>query len=48
MTLEEVYYVSQVISTIALVLSVIYLAHQTRLAAKSNVAQMNQARSVQL
>ncbi len=48
MTLEEVYYVSQVISTIALVFSVIYLARQTRLAAKSNVAQMNQARSVQL
>ena len=34
MTLEEVYYISQVISTVALVFSVIYLARQTRLAAK--------------
>ena len=47
MTLEEVYYISQVVSTIALVLSVIYLGRQTQLAAKSNVAQMHQARSQQ-
>lgn len=47
MTLEEVYYVSQVVSTIVLVLSVIYLGRQTQLAAKSNVAQMHQARSQQ-
>ena len=47
MTLEEVYYVSQLISTIALVLSVLYLGRQTHLAAKSNFAQMHQARSQQ-
>ena len=48
MTLEEVYYVSQLISTIALVFSVIYLGRQTHHTVKSNVAQMHQARSEQL
>jgi len=46
-TLEQAYYVSQLISTIALILSVVYLGRQTHLAAKSNFAQMHQARSQQ-
>src|SRR4051812_19227990 len=48
MNLEQAYYVSQLVSTIALVFSVVYLARQTRLAARSNFAQMHQARSQQL
>jgi hypothetical protein len=45
MTLEETYYVSQIVSTVVLVLSVIYLARQTHQTAKNQVAQMHQARS---
>ncbi len=48
MTLEQAYYISQLISTIALVFSVVYLGRQTHLAARSNFAQMHQARSQQL
>jgi len=48
MYLEQAYYVSQLISTIALVFSVVYLGRQTQLAARSNFAQMHQARSQQL
>ena len=48
MNLEQAYFISQVISTIALVLSVIYLGRQTHLAARSNFAQMHQARSQQI
>jgi hypothetical protein len=48
MNLEQAYYISQLISTIALVFSVVYLGRQTRLAARSNFAQMHQARSQQL
>ena len=48
MNLEQAYFISQVISTIALVLSVVYLGRQTHLAARSNFAQMHQARSQQL
>jgi hypothetical protein len=45
--LEEIYYVSQILSTLALVVSVIYLGRQTHLAGKNQVAQMHQARSEQ-
>ena len=48
MNLEQAYYISQLISTIALVFSVVYLGRQTHLAARSNFAQMHQARSQQL
>ena len=48
MNLEQAHYVSELISTIALVFSVIYLGRQTHLAARSNYAQMHQARSQQL
>ena len=44
MTLEAVYYVSQIVSTLALVVSVVYLGRQTHLAARSQIAQMHQAR----
>lgn len=47
MTLEEIYYVSQILSTLALVVSVVYLGRQTHLAGKNQVAQMHQARSEQ-
>lgn len=47
MSLEQIYYISRILSTIALVLSVIYLGRQTHLAAKNQVAQMHQARSLQ-
>jgi len=48
MNLEQAAYVSQLISTIALVFSVVYLGRQTQLAARSNYSQMHQARSQQL
>ncbi len=48
MNLEQAYYISQLISTVALVFSVVYLGRQTHLAARSNYAQMHQARSQQL
>lgn len=47
MTLEQIYYVSQLVSTVALLVSVIYLGLQTRLVAKGQFAQMHQARSEQ-
>lgn len=47
MTLEAVYYISQIVSTLALVVSVVYLGRQTHLAASSQIAQMHQARIVQ-
>lgn len=48
MNLEQAYYISQLVSTIALVFSVVYLGRQTHLAARSNFGQMHQARSQQL
>ena len=45
MTLEQFYYISQIISTIALIASVLYLGRQTHQAAKSQQAQMHQART---
>ena len=45
MTLEQFYYISQVLSTFALIASVLYLGRQTHLAAKSQQAQMHQART---
>ena len=47
MSWEHVYYVSQLISTVALLASVIYLGQQTHLVAKGQLAQMHQARSEQ-
>ena len=47
MTLEQIYYISQLISTVALLASVIYLGRQTHLVAKGQFAQMHQARSEQ-
>lgn len=47
MTLEEIYYVSQVVSTIVLILSVVYLGRQTKQAGKNQIAQMHQARNEQ-
>lgn len=47
MTLEQIYYVSQILSTLALVLSVVYLGRQTQLAGQNQIAQMHQARSLQ-
>lgn len=43
--LEQFYYISQILSTIALIASVLYLGRQTHLAAKSQQAQMHQART---
>ncbi len=47
MTLEELSYIAQILSTIALVASVAYLGRQTHLAGKNQVAQMHQARCYQ-
>ena len=47
MSLEHINYVSQLISTIVLLVSVIYLGRQTQLVAKGQLAQMHQARSEQ-
>ena len=47
MSLEQIYYVSQLVSTLALLVSVIYLGRQTHLVAKGQMAQMHQARSEQ-
>lgn len=47
MKLEDIYYVSQIVSTIILVLSVVYLGRQTSQAARNQIAQMHQARSEQ-
>lgn len=47
MSLEQIYYISQLISTLALLVSVIYLGRQTHLVAKGQMAQMHQARSEQ-
>ena len=47
MSLEKIYYISQLISTIVLLVSVIYLGRQTHLVAKGQLAQMHQARSEQ-
>lgn len=47
MTLEQIYYISQLVSTVALLASVIYLGRQTHLVAKGQFAQMHQARSEQ-
>ena len=47
MSLEQTYYISQLISTIVLLVSVIYLGRQTHLVAKGQLAQMHQARSEQ-
>ena len=44
MSLEEIYYISQILSTAALVASLVYLGVQTRQAGKNQIAQMNQAR----
>lgn len=46
-SLEQIYYVSQLISTLALLVTVIYLGRQTHLVAKGQLAQMHQARSEQ-
>ena len=48
MTLEAIYYVSQIVSTVALVVSLIYLGLQTHQTGRNQIAQMHQARSVQL
>lgn len=45
MTLEEIYYVSQLIASVAVVASILYLALQTRLAAKSQHSAARQART---
>lgn len=47
MSLEQIYYISQLVSTLALLVSVIYLGRQTHLVAKGQLAQMHQARSEQ-
>ncbi len=47
MTLEQIYFLSQIASTIVLVLSVIYLGKQTRQNGKNQVAQMHQSRNEQ-
>src|SRR5688572_24462650 len=47
MSLEHVNYVVQLISTVALLVSVVYLGRQTHLIAKGQLAQMHQARSEQ-
>lgn len=47
LTLEEVNYIAQILSTIALVISVIYLGRQTHLAGEHQISQMHQARSYQ-
>lgn len=44
MTLEEIYFVSQTISSVAVVASLIYLALQTRQTARNQRALMHQAR----
>ena len=46
-SLEQIYYVSQLISTLVLLVSVIYLGRQTHLVAKGQLAQMHQSRSEQ-
>jgi hypothetical protein len=46
-TLEQIYFVSQISSTVFLVLSVIYLGKQTQQTGKNQVAQMHQARNEQ-
>ena len=45
MSLEQFYYVSQIIASTAVLASLIYLALQTRQTARNQRAQMNQARS---
>ena len=45
MSLEEFYYVSQIIASTAVLASLIYLALQTRQTSRNQRAQMNQARS---
>lgn len=47
MTLEQIYFISQIASTVFLVLSVIYLGKQTHQAGKNQIAQMHQARNEQ-
>ena len=47
MSLEQIYYLSQLVSTFVLLVSVIYLGRQTHLVAKGQLAQMHQARSEQ-
>lgn len=45
MTLEELYYVSQVIASVAVIASLVYLALQTRQAARSTRAAMHENRA---
>jgi len=45
MTLEEIYYISQVIAAAAVIASLIYLAVQTRQAARSSRAAMHESRA---
>lgn len=47
MTLEEIYFVSQTISSVAVVASLIYLAQQTRQASRNQLAQMHLGRTNQ-
>ena len=46
MSLEESYYVSQILSTVAVVASLIYLALQTRQTGLNQKAQMHESRSL--
>lgn len=48
MSIEEIYYVSQIISSIAVLVSLIYLALQTRQTSRNQKAQMHESRSLWL
>ena len=45
MTLEEIYYISQVVASVAVIASLVYLALQTRHAARSTRAAMHENRA---
>ena len=45
MTLEEIYYISQVIASVAVIASLVYLALQTRQSARSTRAAMHENRA---
>lgn len=45
MTLEEIYYISQVVASVAVIASLVYLALQTRQAARSTRAAMHENRA---
>ena len=45
MTLEEIYFISQTIAAVAVIASLVYLALQTRQAAKNSRAAMHESRA---